>query len=59
MKCPKCGKEMVMENLDPEGKTKRVRCQSCGYFEVKDDEGRKMLTDDMPVPPPESGAVVD
>ncbi len=50
MKCPECGKKTTVENLDPEGKTKRVRCQSCGYFMIIDNQNRKLLTDDLPNP---------
>jgi len=47
MKCPKCGNEgLLVEGLG-DGKTK-FTCQSCGFYEVRDNRGRGLLTDDMP-----------
>jgi len=49
MKCSRCGSEKVLtEGLD-EGRVK-ITCQNCGHTEIKDQQGRKMLTDDMPTP---------
>jgi len=48
MQCPECGKQLIVENTDPSGKTKRVKCAGCGFSEVIDEQGRKLLTDTMP-----------
>jgi DNA-directed RNA polymerase subunit M/transcription elongation factor TFIIS len=45
--CPNCNKVLVVENLDLDGKTKRLRCFSCGYEEIIDNKGRKLLTDNL------------
>lgn len=46
MKCsnPNCDGQVLTESLG-EGKV-RVTCQKCGLSEVKDQEGRQLLTDD-------------
>jgi hypothetical protein len=49
MNCQKCGSGNVLVEGVGEGKTK-VTCQACGVAEVKDQQGRKMLTDDRPAP---------
>lgn len=43
MICVKCSAPMLVEDLG-EGH-KRYKCQKCGLSEVKDREGRKLLTD--------------
>ena len=48
MKCVKCGEQMVCESLQ-EG-DKRYRCAKCGLNEVRDREGRKLLTDQRETP---------
>jgi transposase-like protein len=49
MQCPRCNSTKVLtEGLD-NGKV-RTTCQECGHSEIKDKEGRPMLTDDMPAP---------
>jgi len=48
MNCKKCGSGKVLSEGVGEGKVK-VTCQECGMNEVKDEQGRKMLTDDRPV----------
>lgn len=49
--CVKCGSERVLMEGVGDGKTK-VTCQECGYSTVKDQQGRRMLTDDRPAPVP-------
>jgi ribosomal protein S27AE len=44
MRCPKCGKQNLLVEGLGEGKT-RLTCQACGYSEVKDREGRPLLTE--------------
>ena len=43
MKCPKCGKQVLIEALG-DGK-KRLLCQSCGFNQITDDQGRRLLTE--------------
>lgn len=44
MKCPKCDNpQLILEDLG-EGH-KRARCDKCGFTEVQDREGRKLLVD--------------
>ena len=43
MECSKCNAPRLCEDLG-EG-DKRYRCQKCGLNEVRDREGRKLLTD--------------
>lgn len=44
MNCPKCGDpEVVIENLERGGM--RVQCKRCGLYEIRDSEGRKLLTE--------------
>jgi len=50
MKCPKCGKRLIQESLSPDGKTKKVRCTECGFNEVQDQRGCRLLTE-VPAPP--------
>jgi predicted nucleic-acid-binding Zn-ribbon protein len=49
MQCPKCGSTNVLTESLEEGRVK-VTCQNCGHSEVKDPQGRQMLTDNMPQP---------
>lgn len=42
--CTGCGGTVLVEDVG-DGKTKRV-CQGCGVSEVRDDSGRRMLTDE-------------
>ena len=49
--CKKCGSEKVLLEGVGDGKTK-VTCQECGYASVQDSQGRRMLTDDAPLPGP-------
>ena len=49
MKCKRCGEEKVLVDGLLEGKMKVV-CRKCGFQEIRDNEGRQMLTDDMPQP---------
>ena len=44
MNCDKCNMPMLVEDLG-EGH-KRYKCQKCGLNEVKDPQGRKLLTDE-------------
>lgn len=46
MQCSKCGSSRVLVEGLLEGKVKVV-CQECAASEVRDSQGRKMLTDDM------------
>jgi Zn finger protein HypA/HybF involved in hydrogenase expression len=45
MNCQKCKSSNVLSEGVGEGKV-RVTCQECGSSEVKDQQGRHMLTDD-------------
>ncbi len=45
MQCQKCNSSNVLVEGVGEGKTK-ITCQACGLSEVKDIQGRQMLTDD-------------
>lgn len=58
MKCPKCGKEMMVESVDHVNKVKRMKCpdEKCGQTEVVDERGGRLLTGDMP--PPQSGTLI-
>lgn len=49
MKCPKCGSNKAIMEALQEGK-KRIRCQQCGLNEIRDREGRKLLTDTPAAP---------
>lgn len=44
MKCPNCGEQNLLVEGVGDGKTK-LTCQSCGYHNVKDKEGRPLLTE--------------
>jgi hypothetical protein len=46
--CPKCGGQVLVEALG-EGRV-RTTCQQCHLSEVRDEQGRRMLTDNMPHP---------
>jgi len=46
--CPKCNSPGLLVEASPDGKTKTLRCQKCGFTEVKDNQGRKLLTEVMP-----------
>ena len=46
MKCPKCdAPKLIQESLSPDGKTKKVRCEACGFTEVRDQQDRRLLTE--------------
>jgi hypothetical protein len=48
MDCQKCGKPtLIVEDLG--GGKKKLHCSSCGLNEIKDGQGRKMLTETMPL----------
>lgn len=48
MDCQKCGKPtLIVEDLG--GGKKKLHCSSCGLNEIKDSQGRKMLTETMPL----------
>lgn len=49
MTCDKCGSDKLLVEGLLEGKVK-VTCRECGMSEVRDAQGRRMLTDDMPAP---------
>ena len=49
MECPRCKSTKVLTESLEEGRVK-ITCQSCGYSETKDPQGRQMLTDNMPPP---------
>jgi hypothetical protein len=49
MRCPKCGSRSVLVEALGDGKT-RLICQNCRHQEVRDSQGRGLLTDDMPRP---------
>lgn len=44
--CGKCGSTKVLTESVAEGRV-RVVCQECFHSELRDNEGRKFLTDDM------------
>jgi hypothetical protein len=46
MQCDKCGSKHVLTEGLLDGKVKVV-CQECGQSNIKDSQGREMLTDDM------------
>jgi len=50
MNCPKCGKPMKLVESDSTTRppTKKVCCAECGYVEVKNDQGQKLLTEVQP-----------
>jgi len=44
MKCPKCqSQNLLVEGLG--NGEKRLTCQSCGFSQITDNEGRKLLTE--------------
>lgn len=43
-KCPKCGKEMVVEAMG-DGR-KKIKCPPCGLAEIRDSSDRQLLTSD-------------
>lgn len=47
MTCQKCGSERVLVEGVGDGVTK-ISCQECGESTIRDNQGRRMLTDDMP-----------
>ena len=49
MNCPKCKEAMLTEAVAP-NKVK-VTCQKCGLSEVRDTQGRKLLTEADPEQP--------
>lgn len=46
MKCLSCNSEKVLVESVGDGKV-RVSCQKCGESTVRDQQGRRLLTDDM------------
>jgi predicted nucleic-acid-binding Zn-ribbon protein len=45
MKCPKCQHpEVLVEDLG--AGSKKIKCPKCGLNEIRDKEGRKLLTGD-------------
>jgi len=48
MNCPKCGAAGLLVEASADGKTRTEKCQKCGYTEVKDQQGRKLLTEVVP-----------
>ncbi len=52
MKCPKCGEAMVLaeDHAANRPATKKVQCSGCGYSEVRNDGGQKLLTEVQPMP---------
>jgi hypothetical protein len=53
MTCKKCGSQKVLVESVGDGKTRTI-CQEteCRYAEINDQQGRRMLTDDMAPPHP-------
>ena len=51
MKCNKCGKDTLLAE-DLGGGKKKLHCSSCGLTEIKDAQGRKLLTEDDPMRAP-------
>lgn len=51
MKCPRCGGKMVIKETRSSGRpvTMKVQCSECGFSEVQNDEGKKLLTEVQPV----------
>lgn len=47
MNCPKCNKPGMLSEAVGDGKV-RKKCNECGFTETVDNEGRKLLTDEMP-----------
>ena len=47
MECKSCNAKKVLVEGLTEGKSK-ITCQECGFSEIRDPQGRKMLTDDQP-----------
>lgn len=47
MQCRSCGGDKVLVEGLTEGKSK-ITCQKCSYSEIRDPQGRRMLTDDLP-----------
>lgn len=50
MKCKKCSSTQVLVESTGNGGSKRT-CQGCGFSEVINREGKKLLTDDAPGDP--------
>jgi transposase-like protein len=48
MNCPKCNAPGLLVEASPDGKTQTLKCQKCGFTEVKDTQGRKLLTEVVP-----------
>lgn len=44
MDCPKCGSQEALVESKPNG-DKHVTCSKCGFDEVRDSQGRKLLLD--------------
>lgn len=45
MNCPKCNAPGLIVESSEDGKTKKVKCNSCGLNEVRDSQGRTLLTE--------------
>jgi len=45
--CPQCGKTTILVEALGEGK-RRLFCQSCSYQAIVDEQGRGLLTDNIP-----------
>lgn len=45
-KCPSCGNPGLMTEAVGNGRV-RKSCRSCGFNEVRDQQGRQLLTDDV------------
>ena len=45
MNCPKCNAPGLIVESSSDGKTKHLKCNSCGLSEVKDTQGRSLLTE--------------
>lgn len=44
-KCLKCGRPGVIVEAAPDGKTRVKKCLQCGFQQVEDVQGRKLLTE--------------
>jgi hypothetical protein len=45
MNCPKCNAPGLIVESSSDGKTRHIKCNSCGLNEVKDVQGRSLLTE--------------
>ena len=48
MNCPQCNEPGCLVESSPDGKTEKIKCQKCGLNEVRDKQGRKLLTEVLP-----------